>query len=307
MCQMAGTEGMRARRVRVRARRPRVLTAAVWVCSVEGGSGFGSWMAKVDRKGVLGLLGGLLSISSSGERGMYVGCLLPRTRTAQGKRKVLLISKAALRTSAQVMSVIEKPELTRKTMRVDEKVRIEKCRVDMASEGIQTSVLKYCCRLRPYWENQPRTALRALRRLSEVKPTPSWLPLTAISLASDTSTTFSSRSCSLPCQTILAVPYSKGQVMRLRPISRIAPSRGDLVADMKAEIAIGDPSLQMRSIRLMTALRRDKSYGGCCLSVAPAVTIVGTQSRSMEIRLASRDNLSEIPSANIRRKVASFH
>ena len=75
---------------------------------------------------------------------------------------------------------------------------------------------------------------------------------------------------------------------------------------MKAEIAIGEPSLQMRSIRLMAALRRDRSYDGCCLSVVPAATIVGSQSRSMEMRLVSRDNLSKIPKARIKRKMASF-
>ena len=64
--------------------------------------------------------------------------------------KVLLSSNAALRTSAHVMRVMEKPELTRKTMRVEEKVRTEKCRLDIASEGIQISVEKYCRKLRPY-------------------------------------------------------------------------------------------------------------------------------------------------------------
>ncbi len=76
---------------------------------------------------------------------------------------------------------------------------------------------------------------------------------------------------------------------------------------MKAEIAIGDPSLQTRSMRLMTALRWVRSYVSCCLSVVPAAAMVGTQSRSMETRLANRDNLSNIPSAKIRRKIASFH
>ena len=73
-----------------------------------------------------------------------------RIRTVPGKMKVLHSSNAPLSTSAHVMSVIEKPELTRKTMRVDEKVRTEKCRLDIASEGIQTSVAKYCCRFCPY-------------------------------------------------------------------------------------------------------------------------------------------------------------
>ena len=192
-------------------------------------------------------------------------------------------------------------------MRVDEKVRMEKCRVDMASDGIQTSVAKYCCRLRPYWEIQPKVDLKAVRRSCKVKPASLLFPLAERSLKSDPSTTFASRSCSFPCQRVLAVQYSNGQVMRLRPISRRAPSRGDSVADMKAEIAIGEPSLQMRSIRLMTALSRDRSYGGWSLSATPAATIVGTQSRSMETRLASRDNRSKIPSARIRRKRASFH
>ena len=227
---------------------------------------------------------------------------LPRMRTAQGKMKVPLSSNAALRTSAHVMSVIEKPELTKKTMRVEEKVRTEKCRVDIASEGIQTCVAKYCCRLHPYWEIQPSTALKTLNNLI-----PSSFSVAASSLTSDPSETFSSCSCSFPSQAILAVQYSKGQVRKLRQISRTAPSRGDLVADMKAEIAIGAPSLQMRSIRLMTALRRDRSYMGCFLSAVPAVTIVGTQSRSMETRLASRDSLSTIPKARSRRNIASFH
>lgn len=90
-------------------------------------------------------------------------------------------------------------------------------------------------------------------------------------------------------------------------MSKIAPRRGEWVVDMKAETAIGDPSLQMRSTRLITALRRDRSYGGCCLSVAPAATIVGTQSRSIETRFASRDNRSKIPNARIKRKTASLH
>ena len=230
-----------------------------------------------------------------------MGSLL-RMRTAQGKIKVLLSSNAALRTSAHVMSVMEKPELTRKTMRVEEKVRIEKCRVDIASEGIQTCVAKYCCRLRPYCDIQPITASNTSENL-----VPVLFSVAASSLTSDSSRSFSSCSCSLPCQTVLAVQYSKGQVRKLRLINRIAPSRGDLVADMKAEISIGDPSLQIRSIRLMTALRRDRSYMGCCLSAVPAVTIVGTQSRSMETRLVIRDNLSKIPNARISRKTASFH
>ena len=220
---------------------------------------------------------------------------------------MLLSSNAALRTSAQVMSVIEKPELTKKTMRVEEKVRTEKCRVDIASDGIQTSVAKYCCRLRPYWEIQLMVAVKAVRRSCKVNPASLLFPLAERSLKSDPSTFFASRSCSFPCQTILAVQYSNGHVKKLRPISRRAPSRGELVADMKAEIAIGEPSLHMRSIRLMTALSRDRSYGGWSLSAAPAATIVGTQSRSMETRLASRDNRSKIPSARIRRKRASFH
>ncbi len=140
-----------------------------------------------------------------------------------------------------------------------------------------------------------------------MKPAPPLLPLAAISLIPDPSTTLSSCSNWFPWQTALAVQYSSGQVTRLRPISRNAPSRGDWVADMKAEIAIGDPSLQMRSMRLMTALRWVRSYVGCCLSVVPAAAMVGTQSRSMETRLASRDNLSNIPSARIRRKIASFN
>ena len=186
-------------------------------------------------------------------------------------------------------------------MRVEEKVRTEKCRVDIASEGIQTCVAKYCCRLRPYCEIQPSTAMKTLKNLVPVS-----FSVAASSLASNPSRSFSSCSCSFSCQTVFAVQYSKGQVSKLRQISRTAPSRGDLVADMKAEITIGDPSLQMRSIRLMTALRRDRSYMGCFLSAVPAVTIVGTQSRSMETRLASRDNLSKIPNARIRRNIASF-
>ena len=257
MRQMAGTEGMRVRRVRVIDRRPRRETPAVWLCEV----GFESWVwmasctEKVEGRGVVGVL-----VVSPSERGWYaVRSLLPRRRTAQGKRKVLLSSNAALRTSAHVMSVMEKPELTRKTMRVDEKVRTEKCRLDMASDGIQTSVPKYCCRLHPYWTTQPDVALRASRRLCKVKPAPSLRPLIAHSLTPDPSTTFSCRSCSLPCQTSLAVQYSNGQVRKLRPISRTAPSRGEFVADMKAEIAIGEPSLHMRSMRLITALRRERS------------------------------------------------
>ena len=39
----------------------------------------------------------------------------------------------------------------------------------------------------------------------------------------------------------------------------------------------------------------------------PVATIVGTQSRSMETRFASRDNLSITPRARIRRKITSFH
>ena len=193
-------------------------------------------------------------------------------------------------------------------MRVDEKLRIEKCRVDIASEGIQTSVEKYCCKLRPYSRIQFEVALRALRRSCKEKPAPLLFSLAADFLKSNPSSTFASLSCSSPCQTFLAVQYSTGQVRKLRPISRNAPSRGELVADMKAEMAIGEPILQMRSIRLMTALRRDRSYGACCLSIAgETATIVGTQSRSMETRLATLDNLSRIPNARMRRKVASFH
>ncbi len=145
MCQMAGTEGTRQRRVREMDRRPSLETAVVWLCSDESALA-SSLISKVARNGVVGEL----VVSLLSERGWYAVRSLPRMRTAQGKRKVLLSSKAALRTSAHVMSVMEKPELTRKTMRVGAKVRIEKCRVDMASEGIQTSVVKYCCKLRPY-------------------------------------------------------------------------------------------------------------------------------------------------------------
>ncbi len=144
MCQMAGTEGMRQRRVREMDRRPRLETAVVWLCSGVAALVL-SLISKVAPKGDVGEL-----VASLSERGWYAVRSLLRMRTAQGKRKVLLSSKAALKTSAHVMSVMEKPELTRKTMRVGAKVRIEKCRLDMASEGIQTSVPKYCCKLRPY-------------------------------------------------------------------------------------------------------------------------------------------------------------
>ena len=145
MCQMAGREGMRERSMRARARRPSFETAVVWLWSEGSGSLASSVTSKVERRGVVGVLVGSVS-----ERGWYAVRWLARMWTAQGKRKVLLSSNAALRTSAHVMSVMEKPELTRKTMRVDEKVRTEKCRLDMASEGIQISVAKYCCKLRPY-------------------------------------------------------------------------------------------------------------------------------------------------------------
>ena len=69
MCQMAGTEGMRARRVRVRAKRPSLETPVVWVCSDDGGSLLGlvltSCISKVERKGVVGVL----VVVSSSERG----------------------------------------------------------------------------------------------------------------------------------------------------------------------------------------------------------------------------------------------
>ena len=66
MCQIAGTEGTRATRVRDMARRPSFDTPVTWLCSDAPTSSTlaSSTTSNVERKGVVGLL-----LGSSSERG----------------------------------------------------------------------------------------------------------------------------------------------------------------------------------------------------------------------------------------------
>ena len=111
----------------------------------------------------------------------------------------------------------------------------------------------------------------------------------------------------LPCQAFRAVQYSKGQVSRLSAIIATAPSHVDLVVDMNTDITMGAPSLQIKSMRDITAFRCVSSYFAGSFSWIAAVANVGTQSRSMEMRFATRDSLSTTPRANIMRKTASLN
>ena len=118
---------------------------------------------------------------------------------------------------------------------------------------------------------------------------------------------FFSRSRVLSCQTVRAVQYSNGQETQLRAIIATAPSRLDLVADMNIDITIGAPSLQIKSIRDIAAFNCVRSYGVSPLSDSMVVANTGTQSRSIEMRLARRESLSMTPRAKIIRKIVSLN
>ena len=76
---------------------------------------------------------------------------------------------------------------------------------------------------------------------------------------------------------------------------------------MNMENRIGEPNLQTKSMRLMTAFKCVKSYRTSCFSPAWLLARVGNQSRSIETRFANRESLSIIPRAKIARKTTSLN
>jgi hypothetical protein len=180
------------------------------------------------------------------------------------------------------MTGSEIPELRRKVINVAAYERAERWSSAREKDGIQTGDAKYSLKSWAYW---PIPRITLLTRVMEV-----------CSGESTRGVVFKTRSLAFISHTLLAHHNSTAQLAKL-----IAPTQRTpilvLVVEIIAEIIRGAMSLQVRSIRLITALRFVKSWG--CPSGSAAVT---TKSRSIDSILPCALNVSEISKTKIRAK-----
>lgn len=163
-------------------------------------------------------------------------------------------------------------------MNVAEYDKAEKWRSERASEGIQTGVEKYAC-------SRDCTPCRLVHRCESGERD-------ATSVDDGGGGAFGARRREFARQTTCALSISNGQQRRLVAPTKTTPAEVE-VLEMTVEMRIGASSLQIRSMRRMTALRWVRLY--VVLRSVPASARTGTQSRSMESVFAAPLSLSTMP------------